>query len=115
MIETLARDALEDAVGSRMQASLYDVTDGARILLYRNRDNPPETNALRASREISFGKRTWRLELVSAITDNGTPGTGAWVASAGNTYVAIFKDLSAASWSASTNATSIRCMITFAK
>lgn len=50
-----------------------------------------------------------------AITDNGTPGTGAWVASAGNTYVAIFKDLSAASWSASTNATSIRCMITFAK
>lgn len=76
MIETLARDALEDAAGSRMQTSLYDVTDGARILLYRNRDNPPETNALRASREISFGQRTWRLELVSAITDNGMP---AWL------------------------------------
>ncbi len=76
MVEKLARDALEDAIGNRMQAGLYDVTDGAHIPLYRSRSIPPELNALRDSREISFGQRTWRLELVSAVTDSGMP---AWL------------------------------------
>lgn len=50
-----------------------------------------------------------------AHVDNGTAGSGAWVVTSGNTYVSIYKDLNAASWTASTNATSIRCLIVFGK
>lgn len=40
-------------------------------------------------------------------TDNGTDITGMWEASAGNTYIALYKNPSAGTWTASTNNTAI--------
>lgn len=50
-----------------------------------------------------------------AGVDNGTPVETVYTATAGNTYVTFYRTIAGANWSnASTNATSIRCMVQIA-
>jgi len=47
-----------------------------------------------------------------AGVDNGTPVETVYTATAGNTYVTFYRTIAGANWSnASTNATTIRCMV----
>lgn len=73
------------------------------------------SSELRATLPGSFTAAGTSSNGTCAITDNGTPGTGAWVVTSGNTYVSIFKDLTAPNWSLATNTSSIRCLIVFGK
>lgn len=51
-----------------------------------------------------------------ATADNAVLRYGMWQVVAGNTYASLYRDITGANWDVGgTNATSIRCMITFAK
>lgn len=60
------------------------------------------------------GSRTVSATTTGACAgiDNGTEVAPVWTATAGNSYVSFFRTIGGANWSnASTNATSIRCMV----
>lgn len=75
MIEDLVKDALWGSMGDQMSVRLFDVTDGARTVIYRNQwKAPPDAPTI--NKEISFGQRTWRLILSDLKTPPAWP---AWL------------------------------------
>ncbi len=64
MVQQLVADALSDGIGEDMAIGVFDVTDGQRIALYGKAPATVPMNAQRTHKEIEFGQRVWRLELV---------------------------------------------------
>ncbi len=64
MVQQLVTDALSDGIGEDMAIGVFDVTDGQRIALYGKTPATLPKDAQTAHKEIEFGQRVWRLELI---------------------------------------------------
>lgn len=74
------------------------------------------SNELRVALPGGFTAAGTSTNGTCAAADNGTVRSGMWQVVAGNTYASLYRDITGANWDATgTNATSIRCLITFAK
>lgn len=73
MVEQLVADALSDGVGEDMAIELFDVTDGQRMALYGKRPASIPKGAQTANKEIEFGQRVWRLELIDLRPEDAWP------------------------------------------
>ena len=65
MIPKLIETALRDLDATQQALVVYDVTDGARHVLYSAGDIAA-AHALHGERDITFGERTWRIRMSSA-------------------------------------------------
>ena len=75
MIRRLVEDALRGDAGDDMAIAIFDVTNGSRIQLYSNQSKASLPSKNLIHREISFGQRTWRMELVDL---RPTPVWSSW-------------------------------------
>ncbi len=73
MLQTLVEDALSDGIGENMSIALFDVTDGRRQLLYDNDERGARQDAPAIDKQIEFGHRIWRLELVDLSPEQAWP------------------------------------------
>ena len=64
MVRRLVDDALRAGIDQRMAITLFDVTDGKRILIYGDARPRASGEPRVADREIRFGQRVWSLEVV---------------------------------------------------
>ena len=64
MVQQLVEDSLHGGIGDPMAIALFDVTDGGRIPLFHKGTTSADGQSLKTHREIAFGQRTWRLEMV---------------------------------------------------
>ena len=72
-LQTLVEDALSDGIGENMSIALFDVTDGRRQLLYDNDERGARQDAPAIAKQIEFGHRIWRLELVDLSPEQAWP------------------------------------------